>query len=72
MNLDAEYGEYRDYIEEFAKTIDPVSTRTKLLYPKIISTILLSVYCSMINCLCESPAIVFGIMRYMEKLSNGC
>ncbi|KAL7041952.1 hypothetical protein ACKWTF_000968 [Chironomus riparius] len=23
MNLDAEYGEYREYIEEFAKTIDP-------------------------------------------------
>lgn len=34
MNLDAEYREYREYIEEFAKTIDPVSTKIKLLYPK--------------------------------------
>lgn len=25
MDLDAEYSEYKAYVEEFAKTIDPVS-----------------------------------------------
>lgn len=25
MNLDVEYAEYKVYIEEFAKTIDPVN-----------------------------------------------
>lgn len=29
MDLDAEYAEYKNYIDEFAKTIDPVNDKKK-------------------------------------------
>lgn len=30
MDLDAEYAEYKTYIDDFAKTIDPVSSKIVL------------------------------------------
>lgn len=53
MDLEAEYAEYKAYIDEFAKTIDPVSIFFEARKKSSIKNLWNNLkYFRMINCLC--------------------